>query len=150
MGSIHNEYKSSGEWERELFIESNSFAASAITGTTVVNAGAAALAILVMATPIGWVGLENNSMPVRNVFSRRQSNFSENLNSKLAKYRSSNSMYHHRSSLYRYCFLYRLILRLLRSILLTLLFDIYCLLQRIALTFIGFFKLRIFKVICPF
>jgi hypothetical protein len=57
VGNIHNEYKAGGEWERELFIESSSFAASAITGTAVVNAGAAALGILVVATPIGWVGL---------------------------------------------------------------------------------------------
>ncbi|MFN3882145.1 MAG: hypothetical protein ACK4L8_12030 [Nitrincola lacisaponensis] len=57
VGNIHNEYKSGGEWERELFIESSSFAASALAGTAVVNAGVAALGILVVATPIGWVGL---------------------------------------------------------------------------------------------
>ncbi len=56
-GSVRNEYKAGGEWERELFIESSSFAANAITGTAVVNAGAAALSFLVVATPIGWVGL---------------------------------------------------------------------------------------------
>ncbi len=37
-----------------MFIESSSFAASAIAGTAVVNAG---LALLVFATPFGWVGL---------------------------------------------------------------------------------------------
>lgn len=57
IGNISNEYKAGGQWERELFIESSSFAASAITGTAVVNAGAAALGFLVVATPIGWVGL---------------------------------------------------------------------------------------------
>ncbi len=57
VGNIHNEYKAGGEWERELFIESSSFAASAITGTAMVNAGAATLGFLVVATPIGWVGL---------------------------------------------------------------------------------------------
>lgn len=57
VGNIHNEYKAGGEWERELFIESSSFAVSALTGTAVVNIGAAALGFLVVATPIGWVGL---------------------------------------------------------------------------------------------
>src|SRR5690554_2923627 len=57
VGSIHNSFQAGGNWERELFIESSSFAASALTGTAVVNAGAAALGFLVVATPIGWVGL---------------------------------------------------------------------------------------------
>lgn len=57
VGSIHNSFQADGNWERELFIESSSFAASALTGTAVVNAGAAALGFLVVATPIGWVGL---------------------------------------------------------------------------------------------
>jgi hypothetical protein len=57
IGKIHNEYKSGGEWERELFIESSSFALSALTGTAVVSAGTATLGLLVVATPIGWVGL---------------------------------------------------------------------------------------------
>lgn len=43
VGNIHTEYKSGGEWERELFIESSSFAASAMVGVGAVNAGAAAL-----------------------------------------------------------------------------------------------------------
>ena len=54
VGNIHNEYKAGGEWERELFIESSSFAASAVVGTIAVKAG---LAILMVATPVGWVGL---------------------------------------------------------------------------------------------
>ncbi len=54
VGNIHNEYQADGEWERELFIESSSFAASAVAGTIAVKAG---LAILMIATPVGWVGL---------------------------------------------------------------------------------------------
>lgn len=40
-----------------MFIESSSFAASAITATAAVNVGGAALGFLMVATPIGWVGL---------------------------------------------------------------------------------------------
>lgn len=54
VGSIQNEYKAGGEWERELFIESSSFAASAIAGSIAVKAG---LGLLMVATPVGWVGL---------------------------------------------------------------------------------------------
>ncbi len=54
VGNIHNEYEAGGEWERELFIESSSFAASAVAGTIAVKAG---LAILMVATPVGWIGL---------------------------------------------------------------------------------------------
>ena len=57
VGNIRNEYRTGGDWERELFIESTSFAASAIVGTLAVNAGVAALGLLVVATPVGWVGL---------------------------------------------------------------------------------------------
>ncbi|CAG19829.1 hypothetical protein [Photobacterium profundum] len=46
--------KAGSNWERKMFIESSRFAASAIAGTTVVNAG---LALLVFATPFGWMGL---------------------------------------------------------------------------------------------
>jgi hypothetical protein len=56
-GSIHTSYKAGGDWERDMFIESSSFAASAITGTVAVNAGAAVLTLLIVATPVGWVGL---------------------------------------------------------------------------------------------
>ena len=52
--SVHNTFKEGGEWERDLFIESNSFALSAIAGSLAVNAG---LSLLVFATPFGWVGL---------------------------------------------------------------------------------------------
>lgn len=57
VGNVHNAYQAGGEWERELFIESSSFAASASTGIIAANLGSAALGFLVAATPIGWVGL---------------------------------------------------------------------------------------------
>ncbi|MGH1485993.1 MAG: hypothetical protein ACRBCI_07195 [Cellvibrionaceae bacterium] len=57
IGNVHNAYKAGGNWERDLFIESSSFAASAYTGVVAANAGAAALGFLMVATPIGWVGL---------------------------------------------------------------------------------------------
>ncbi len=49
--------KADGDWERELFIESSSFAASGIMGLIAAKAGTAALTFFVVATPIGWVGL---------------------------------------------------------------------------------------------
>lgn len=57
IGNINNSYKAGGNWEREMFIESSSFATSAIAGTAAVNVGGAVLGFLVVATPIGWVGL---------------------------------------------------------------------------------------------
>lgn len=57
VGNIYNTYQSDGSWERELFIESSSFALSAGTGIVAVNVGSAALGFLLVATPIGWVGL---------------------------------------------------------------------------------------------
>ncbi|CAG21172.1 hypothetical protein PBPRA2800 [Photobacterium profundum SS9] len=57
VGNIHNSYKAGSNWEREMFIESSSFAASAIAGTATVKAGGAALIFLMVATPVGWVGL---------------------------------------------------------------------------------------------
>lgn len=56
VGNIHNSYQAGGNWERDMFIESSSFALSAGSGIIAVNAGAAALGILVVATPIGWIG----------------------------------------------------------------------------------------------
>ncbi|MCP4486334.1 MAG: hypothetical protein GY820_03305 [Gammaproteobacteria bacterium] len=47
---MHNSYKSGGEWERDLFIESSSFAVGGIIGWTAVT-------FIVVATPVGWVGL---------------------------------------------------------------------------------------------
>jgi hypothetical protein len=40
-----------------MFIESSSFAVSAASGILTVNAGAAALSFLMVATPVGWIGL---------------------------------------------------------------------------------------------
>ena len=57
IGNIQNSYKADGEWERELFVESSSFVLSAAAGGLAINAGSAALGLLVVATPIGWVGL---------------------------------------------------------------------------------------------
>lgn len=57
IGSVYSSYKTEGNWERDMFIESSSFAAGAIAGSVAVNAGAAALTLLIVATPIGWVGL---------------------------------------------------------------------------------------------
>ncbi|MBI9088858.1 MAG: hypothetical protein JEZ12_06555 [Desulfobacterium sp.] len=57
VGNIHNSYRTGESWERELFIESSSFAASAIAGASVVKAGSAALTLLVAATPATWVAL---------------------------------------------------------------------------------------------
>lgn len=57
VGSVHNSFQAGGNWERDLFIESSSFATSAVAGTVAVNVGSAALGFLMVATPIGWVGL---------------------------------------------------------------------------------------------
>ncbi len=54
VGNIHNEYKADGDWERELFIESSSFVASAWAGSATVGAG---VSFFMVATPVGWVGL---------------------------------------------------------------------------------------------
>lgn len=56
-GRIHTEYQTGGDWEREMFVESTSFALSASAGTLTAKAGTAGLGFLVMATPVGWVGL---------------------------------------------------------------------------------------------
>jgi len=57
VGNIHNSYQAGGNWERDMFIESLSFATSATAGILAAKAGAAALTFLMVATPIGWVGL---------------------------------------------------------------------------------------------
>ncbi|BBA36167.1 uncharacterized protein sS8_4237 [Methylocaldum marinum] len=54
VGNIHNSYQAGEKWERELFIESSSFALSAYTGLKVAEVG---LVLLLAATPAGWVGL---------------------------------------------------------------------------------------------
>ncbi len=48
VGNIKNSYKSGDEWERDLFIESSSFAASA-------GIGMLGLMVFTAATPFGWV-----------------------------------------------------------------------------------------------
>ena len=59
VSHIHDAYEADGDWCREMFVESSSFATSAIAGTLVANAGTtiaeAALASFVAATPAGWV-----------------------------------------------------------------------------------------------
>jgi len=57
VGNIKNEYNARGNWEREMFIESTSFAASVYLGNAVVAAGSSALTFFAVATPIGWIGL---------------------------------------------------------------------------------------------
>lgn len=57
VGNVHNSYKSGQHWEREMFIESSSFVVSALTGAGAIKVGGAALGFLMVATPVGWVGL---------------------------------------------------------------------------------------------
>ncbi len=57
IGNIHNSYRANGNWERELFIESAEFVVNAGTGIVAVRAGSAILRFLMIATPMGWVGL---------------------------------------------------------------------------------------------
>jgi len=52
--NVHKSYETEGDWEREMLIESLSFAASTTAGVGVVKAG---LYFLAVATPAGWVGL---------------------------------------------------------------------------------------------
>ena len=54
IGNVQKTYKADGDWERELFVESSSFAASAWAGGAIAKAGTA---FFVLATPAGWVGL---------------------------------------------------------------------------------------------
>ncbi|MCG8613395.1 MAG: hypothetical protein MI864_23035 [Pseudomonadales bacterium] len=57
IGNIKTEYKSGGNWEKEMFIESMSFAVSTGAGMFVAELGTAALGLAIAATPVGWVGL---------------------------------------------------------------------------------------------
>jgi hypothetical protein len=55
IGKVHNSYQGDN-WERDLFIESSSFAAGAGTAVLTANVGAAGLCCLAIAlTPPGWV-----------------------------------------------------------------------------------------------
>lgn len=53
-GNVLNSYQAGGNWHRELFIESSSFATSTIVGLTALNYG---LTFFTVATPLGWVCL---------------------------------------------------------------------------------------------
>jgi hypothetical protein len=59
VSHVHDSYKAGGDWYREMFVESSSFAASAWLGTIVAEVGSVlaveALGALVAATPAGWV-----------------------------------------------------------------------------------------------
>jgi len=55
VGHVHNSYQADDNWERELFIESTSFAAAAATGSIVTVAGGSALLCIAALTPPGWV-----------------------------------------------------------------------------------------------
>jgi hypothetical protein len=57
VGDIYTDYKTGGNWEREMFIHSSSLALSATAGEIATIAGMATLdiAIAVAATPVGWV-----------------------------------------------------------------------------------------------
>ncbi len=67
VGNIHTTYKAGGNWEREMFVESSSFAASAGAGIFAVNAGTAVLGLVLVATPVGWVGLVVGGIAVAGV-----------------------------------------------------------------------------------
>ena len=53
-GHVHNTYQEGGDWERELFVESSRFFASAVVGGGVAKFG---LGLMLTFTPVGWVGL---------------------------------------------------------------------------------------------
>jgi hypothetical protein len=57
VGNITNSYRADENWERELFIESSSFAAGAGFGSITASIGALAISFVMAATPVGWVGL---------------------------------------------------------------------------------------------
>ncbi len=54
VGNVQKTYKADGDWERELFVESSSFALSVWTGGVIAKAG---VTFFVLATPAGWIGL---------------------------------------------------------------------------------------------
>ena len=57
VGKVHNSYQAGGDWERDLFRESLSFGVGAGLGIATAKVGAAALGVLIAATPIGWIGI---------------------------------------------------------------------------------------------
>ena len=62
--NVHNSYQTGENWERELFIESSSFALGALAGSSIAKAG---LGILFIATPAGWAGLIVGGLAVAGV-----------------------------------------------------------------------------------
>ncbi|WP_226668698.1 hypothetical protein [Microbulbifer aggregans] len=57
IGKIHNSYQADGDWERDLFVESSTFAAGATAGLITAKVGSAALIFTLALTPVGWAGL---------------------------------------------------------------------------------------------
>jgi hypothetical protein len=59
VSHVHDSYKAGGDWYREMFVESFSFATSVTAGEAVAVGGSAiaeaALAAFLVATPSGWV-----------------------------------------------------------------------------------------------
>jgi len=49
--------KAEGNWEKELFVESSSFVASALAGAGTIYLGTTAVMFVTVATPVDWVGL---------------------------------------------------------------------------------------------
>jgi hypothetical protein len=54
-GDIYTDYKAGGNWEREMFVQSSSFALSAGVGGALTVAGMGVLEIALAATPVGWL-----------------------------------------------------------------------------------------------
>ena len=54
VGKVHNAYQAGGDWEKDLFIESSRFAASAGAGVLAAKAG---VALFMFATPVGWAAV---------------------------------------------------------------------------------------------
>lgn len=64
IGNVHNSYQAGGNWERELFVESSSFALSAVAGSLAVKGG---LGVLMLAIPFGWAALVVGGLAVAGV-----------------------------------------------------------------------------------
>jgi hypothetical protein len=55
--NVYDSYKEGKNWERDLFVESSSFALSTSAASIVLDSGMAALGFVMMVTPVGWIGL---------------------------------------------------------------------------------------------
>ncbi|WP_043320898.1 hypothetical protein [Microbulbifer sp. HZ11] len=53
-GKVHNSYQAGGKWEKDLFVESSRFAASAGAGVIAAKAG---VALFMFMTPVGWAAV---------------------------------------------------------------------------------------------